>query len=85
MPAAAAGGMMQVLEGTAQEVFRVLLFLVFTLEVLIISLLPFVGEWSCCCSSSSNSSSSSSNKSSIVLHKWLSGWAAAAAAAQVSL
>ncbi|WIA37364.1 hypothetical protein OEZ86_014292 [Tetradesmus obliquus] len=32
-----------VLEGTAQEVFRVLLFLVFTLEVFVISLLPFVG------------------------------------------
>jgi hypothetical protein len=36
--------MMQVLEGTAQEVFRVLLFLVFTLEVFLISLLPFIGE-----------------------------------------
>jgi hypothetical protein len=43
-PSAAVGGMMQVLEGTAQEVFRVLLFLVFTLEVFLISLLPFVGE-----------------------------------------
>eukprot|EP00775_Hariotina_reticulata_P013385 gene13385-13512_t len=34
---------MQVLEGTAQELFRVLLFLVLTVEVYIISLLPFVG------------------------------------------
>lgn len=41
---AAAGGMMQVLEGTAQEVFRVLLFLVFTVEVYIASLLPVIGE-----------------------------------------
>jgi hypothetical protein len=43
-PSAAVGGMMQVLEGTAQEVFRVLLFLVFTLEVFLVSLLPFIGE-----------------------------------------
>jgi hypothetical protein len=43
-PSAAVGGMMQVLEGTAQEVFRVLLFLVFTLEVFLVSLLPLVGE-----------------------------------------
>jgi hypothetical protein len=38
------GGMLKVLEGTAQEVFRVLLFVVFTLEVYIMSLLPFVGR-----------------------------------------
>ncbi|KAF6254531.1 hypothetical protein COO60DRAFT_311701 [Scenedesmus sp. NREL 46B-D3] len=53
--AATGGGMMQALEGTAQEVFRVLLFLVFTLEVFLISLLPFVGE--CKCPSSASSSS----------------------------
>lgn len=42
--AAGGGGMLKVLEGTAQEVFRVLLFVVFTLEVYIMSLLPFVGR-----------------------------------------
>jgi hypothetical protein len=42
----ASSGMMQVLEGTAQELFRVLLFLVLTVEVYIVSLLPFVGEQS---------------------------------------
>lgn len=37
-------GMMRVLEGTAQEVYRSLLFLVFTLEVYCLSLIPFAGE-----------------------------------------
>eukprot|EP00879_Flechtneria_rotunda_P014366 GHRR01015010.1.p1 GENE.GHRR01015010.1~~GHRR01015010.1.p1 ORF type:complete len:283 (+),score=111.60 GHRR01015010.1:736-1584(+) len=37
------GSMMQVLEGTAQELFRVLLFMVFTIEVYFVGLLPFVG------------------------------------------
>ena len=59
--------MMQVLEGTAQEVFRVLLFLVFTLEVFIISLLPFVGEWSYSSSSDGASSNSDSGSSSSML------------------
>jgi hypothetical protein len=60
--AAAGGGMMQVLEGTAQEVFRVLLFLVFTLEVFLISWLPVVGEnGGACCSRSVNGSITSSS------------------------
>jgi hypothetical protein len=44
--AAAAGqgsGMMRVLEGTAQEVYRALLFVVFTIEVYVMSLVPFAG------------------------------------------
>ena len=36
--------MMRVLEGTAQEVYRALLFVVFTVEVYIMSLIPFAGE-----------------------------------------
>jgi hypothetical protein len=39
-----AGGMMRVLEGTAQEVYRSLLFVVFTVEVYCLSLIPFAGE-----------------------------------------
>jgi hypothetical protein len=55
LPPAAAGGqggsgMMRVLEGTAQEVYRALLFLVLTIEVYVMSLVPFAGarvagEW----------------------------------------
>jgi hypothetical protein len=41
-------GMMQALEGTAQEVFRLLLFVVFTAEVFVISLVPGIGEGSAC-------------------------------------
>lgn len=37
------GGMMRVLEGTAQEVYRALLFVVFTIEVYVMSLVPFAG------------------------------------------
>lgn len=37
--------MLSVLECTAQELFRVLLFLVFTVEVFLISFIPYVGKW----------------------------------------
>lgn len=36
--------MIRVLEGTAQEVYRSLLFVVFTVEVYCLSLIPFAGE-----------------------------------------
>lgn len=39
--------MMRVLECTAQEVYRGLLFVVFTVEVYILSLVPFAGRWGC--------------------------------------
>jgi hypothetical protein len=39
--------MMRVLEGTAQEVYRALLFLVFTIEVYVMSLVPFAGARGC--------------------------------------
>jgi hypothetical protein len=69
-----------VLEGTAQEVFWVLLFLVFALEVFLISLLPFAGE-SCNityvqCSSSSDSGNSGgdSSENSVSLMTVLNPW-----------
>ena len=35
---------MAVLEGAAQELFRVLLFVVFQVEVLVVGLIPYIGE-----------------------------------------
>jgi hypothetical protein len=36
--------MMAVLEGAAQELFRVLLFVVFQVEVLVVGLIPYIGR-----------------------------------------